>query len=437
MDNKDNLDKKLRKKGNTTIYFIIIVFCLWAFQIGSLNLTYILSALLIIKIVLFEKNSLKFSKRFIMLILFQGLALAYILIGLAINGNHSFFNRLDFIVAFFEIVAIFITTDILISKFIKDNVEPYELSRASLNIAFIICILLFIQYVVYYATGNPLLIGDSKFVVTYGSVRFSSIFREPSHYSFFQLILLSIGRLNQKFDSNEKSSMSFKEIIILFSIVLSQSISGYILLFIYFMILIFSKLNKYLKVLTLLFSTLGGILFIKFYIDISNMFIKSDIGTLKRIGTVMIIWDSSDGSAVYRFYNLYERIKLCFSNSNFFGVGMGNDVRWLNSLSFSLNKFILVDDLLTSEAISYLFVCLGIVGGFLIIASLCYLVFVANKRLKSVNVNLLLCMYCFSMFFQGYILLPFNSLILAVILYFVFMYKDKKYPEECLKSSVV
>ncbi|WP_010681363.1 hypothetical protein [Acetivibrio cellulolyticus] len=436
MDNKDNLDKKLLKKGNITIYFIIIVFSLWAFQIGSINLTFVLSTLLIIKILFFEKNSLKFSKTFIVLILFECLALTYILLGLVINGNYTFFNRVDFFVSFSEIVAIFIATDVLISKFIKDNVGPYELSRASLNIAFIICIILFIQYIVYYSTGNPLLIGDSKFVITYGSARFSSIFKEPAHYSFFQLILLSIGRLDQKSGRKQKSSIRFKEIIVLFSIVLSQSLSGYILLFIYIMILVFSKLDKYLKIFSWLSSMLGGILLIKFYIDISSMFIKSDIGTLKRIGTVMIIWDSSDGSAVYRFYNLFERIKLCFINSNFFGAGMGNDVRWLDSVGFASNKFITLDNLITSEAISYLFVCLGIIGGILLILSLCYLILVVKKKSKNINLNLLLCMYCFSLFFQGYILLPFNALILAVILYFAFMYKDKKYSNDYLKSPI-
>lgn len=411
------------RKSLRFLYFMICAFSLWGVQIGKVNLTFFLVSLVVFKILIFEKNILNFSKNFIIIVLFETAAVCYMLLSAIINSRMAFFNIEDFLFSFAEMVFIFFTANVLIFKFGKDKLEPSDLSTVSLNIAFYICMLLFVQYVVYHTTRYPLLIGDKEFVVTYGSPRFSGIFTEPAHYAFFQLYLLSIACLTKDIGNRKKCFEKIKKISVILSILLAQSLSGYILLTVFIITIILSRLDLYSKIIVWVLSLLGGILFMIYYIDISKMLIQSNIGTLKRIGTVMIIWDSSDGSAVYRFFNLCERVKMCFVKYNFFGTGLGNDVQWLKTLGFQTKKFIHVDGLYTSEAVSYLFICFGVIGGFLMLAGLGYMLFSSKKR--NTNINLLISIYCFSLIFQGYVLFPFNAFILAVVLYFAFIYENE------------
>jgi hypothetical protein len=153
-----------------------------------------------------------------------------------------------------------------------------------------------------------------------------SFFNEPSHYSIVIFLLISIKHLllNIRFSSQLKFNM-----LILISLILTGSMTAYVLLIIYFYFYLFNcKYYGYLLAFSIIGSVVGIFVFYLFYLYFpDSIFIERAINVVS----------GDDGSANYRlidtwaFLNAYNDNILAF----IFGVSLGN----MESYSISMLGF--------------------------------------------------------------------------------------------------
>ena len=361
---------------NKAIIFFICSLPFFNFYVApNISFSDVGMIILVLSMIFSKKNILFYFKN-------KGLIFVYLLflwsiIAIIILNNNATINYIDYfgffknILRFLFVIYLFINSRILF----RSGKRIKLIFSTWIRVVKFVCILgiieFFLQffgiYYSYYFDGITTTTGRTleKFF------RISSVFNEPSYlgiYLNFSLVVL----YELKKRLNFLSIKQFSNLIyyVLLTLLLSRSLSGFLLFFIVLVLYknyIFSaRLVRYKLVSFMIIGILGiGAFFINY----------------QRLNDVAT---QNDGSTNHRFLGSYELFNAIYEDFALTGTGLGQQKNFLNSSHLTFQNHYYMQDLNTGSGINNLFVLfffqLGLIGLFLFILVL-YYIFINNKKL--------------------------------------------------------
>lgn len=232
----------------------------------------------------------------------------------------------------------------------------------------------------------------------HGVVRFGGLFVEPSWFSLFFCFFVFLFLHQYSLYKNERISI-FLHAVILLAVIFTLSFSGFIYLLLCYFFCVFFKNIGFLKVLILSCVAVTLMFFI-----FNNDYILS---------RVMSITSGEDASTNVRFINPIIYLYELASSHIFFGVGAGNVLEEIRTISGDVN------------AISFQVAYFNIIAVYGVFFGLGYIVFLHASYFKSRFLLVQMPLFL-SMLISSLILTPIYMLFFLFLIFYPVKIKDKR-----------